>query len=151
MNDFDDVGDFHEKFALPRSPRQRRLYREDSRDGASNPDLQANLYDEALMKFRVDFIKEELAELEEALAEGDLAGVADALIDLEYVTLGFGHVLGLPHDELWKDVQRANMAKQRAAADGSDSKRLSAFDVIKPAGWVGPRGREILASNGFDV
>jgi predicted HAD superfamily Cof-like phosphohydrolase len=49
-------------------------------------------------------------------------------------------------DELWDDVQRANMSKERALK-ASDSKRGSTFDVIKPAGWVSPRTDEIIAKH----
>lgn len=47
-------------------------------------------------------------------------------------------------DELWTDVQRANMSKVRAERP-SDSKRGSVWDVVKPAGWIAPRTEEILA------
>lgn len=47
-------------------------------------------------------------------------------------------------DELWNDVQRANMSKVRAT-DPSASKRGSAWDVVKPIGWVPPRTEELVA------
>ena len=46
-------------------------------------------------------------------------------------------------DELWVDVQRANMSKVRAERP-SDSKRGSTWDVIKPPSWVEPATQEIL-------
>lgn len=49
-------------------------------------------------------------------------------------------------DELWEDVQRANMSKERALRAG-DSKRGSTWDVIKPQGWVSPRTAEIIAKH----
>jgi predicted HAD superfamily Cof-like phosphohydrolase len=49
-------------------------------------------------------------------------------------------------DELWADVQRANMSKERATK-ATDSKRGSTFDVIKPAGWVGPQTDAIIAKH----
>lgn len=49
-------------------------------------------------------------------------------------------------DELWVDVQRANMSKERALKAG-DSKRGSTWDVIKPEGWVPPRTAEIIAKH----
>jgi predicted HAD superfamily Cof-like phosphohydrolase len=45
--------------------------------------------------------------------------------------------MGLPFDELWKQVHAANMRKVRAEVP-SDSKRGSTFDVVKPPGWVSP-------------
>lgn len=47
-------------------------------------------------------------------------------------------------DELWADVQRANMSKERAVR-ADQSKRGSTFDVFKPIGWRGPQTEEILA------
>lgn len=49
-------------------------------------------------------------------------------------------------NELWADVQRANMSKERALRE-SDSKRGSTYDVIKPAGWIPPRTEEIIAKH----
>lgn len=51
----------------------------------------------------------------------------------------------LPWGECWDAVQQANMAKVRAASDGSNSKRSSPFDVIKPTGWVSPEEKIHLA------
>lgn len=48
--------------------------------------------------------------------------------------------------ELWNDVQRANMSKERAKK-ASDSKRGSTWDVVKPAGWVGPQTAAIIAKH----
>lgn len=48
--------------------------------------------------------------------------------------------------ELWADVQRANMSKERAQK-ASDSKRGSTWDVVKPQGWVGPQTEAIIAKH----
>lgn len=48
--------------------------------------------------------------------------------------------------ELWADVQRANMSKERVTK-ASDSKRGSTWDVVKPAGWIAPRTEEIVAKH----
>jgi predicted HAD superfamily Cof-like phosphohydrolase len=47
-------------------------------------------------------------------------------------------------DEMWADVQRANMSKVRAER-AVDSKRGSVWDVVKPRGWVPPDTDGILA------
>ena len=88
-------------------------------------------------KFRIVCLKEEIAEFEEAVANQDLAGAFDALIDLAYFTLGTAHVMNLPWEEGWDRVHDANMAKVRAARP-ADSKRGSGFDVVKPSGWTPP-------------
>lgn len=62
---------------------------------------------------RVNLIAEELKELEEAIKEGDLVEIADALCDIQYVLSGavleFG--LGNKFVELFNEVQRSNMSK----------------------------------------
>ncbi|MBA4853055.1 nucleoside triphosphate pyrophosphohydrolase family protein [Emticicia sp. BO119] len=62
---------------------------------------------------RVSLIAEELKELEEAIEEKDIVGVADALADIQYVLAGaileFG--LGEKFRELFDEVQRSNMSK----------------------------------------
>ncbi len=57
-----------------------------------------------------------------------------------------GSDMGVTNDcwvELWDDVQRANMTKERALKP-SDSKRGSVWDVVKPAGWIPPRTEQIV-------
>jgi predicted HAD superfamily Cof-like phosphohydrolase len=62
---------------------------------------------------RVSLIAEELKELEVAIAEKDIVGVADALADIQYVLSGavleFG--LGEKFRTLFDEVQRSNMSK----------------------------------------
>lgn len=43
-----------------------------------------------------------------------------------------------PMDAAWDEVQRANMAKERAKPDASNSKHKSGQDIVKPEGWVAP-------------
>lgn len=148
---FDDVGAFHAKFGLP-TP-------------ATVPP-QTLTFD--LLKFRLNFMIEELREFAEAyhlenlaanlrvLQAGlqlqsdpggavDLAKAGDALIDLTYVALGTLHFMGLPGNAMWDEVQRANMAKERATgADDPRSKRAHAADVVKPVGWAGPNHEMLI-------
>jgi predicted HAD superfamily Cof-like phosphohydrolase len=69
--------------------------------------------DENRCKLRVALIAEELKELEVAILEKDIVGVADALCDIQYVLSGavleFG--LGDKFKELFEEVQRSNMSK----------------------------------------
>ena len=64
-------------------------------------------------KLRVALIAEELKELEVAILEKDIVGVADALADIQYVLSGavleFG--LGEQFKVLFDEVQRSNMNK----------------------------------------
>ena len=61
--------------------------------------------------------------------------------------MGTSVLMQLPWQSLWNEVQRANMTKVRAD-DESQSKRGSNLDVIKPAGWVGPDIKGVLANAG---
>ena len=63
------------------------------------------------MQLRLDLIKEELSELEEAMKTKNLKEVADALTDILYVTYGAGYAYGVDLDQCFKEVQRANMSK----------------------------------------
>jgi predicted HAD superfamily Cof-like phosphohydrolase len=62
-------------------------------------------------KLRIDLIKEELNELQEAMKNNDLLEVADALTDILYVTYGAGHAFGINLDKCFEEVQNANMSK----------------------------------------
>ena len=60
---------------------------------------------------RYDLIKEELEELKEAMENKDLLEVADALMDILYVTYGAGHAFGIDLDQCFDEVQNSNMSK----------------------------------------
>jgi len=71
------------------------------------------LPDETRCQLRVALLAEELKELEVAIAEKDLVGVADALTDLQYVLSGAILEFGLADrfKDLFEEVQRSNMSK----------------------------------------
>ncbi len=60
---------------------------------------------------RINLIKEELEELQEAMKNKDLLEVADALTDILYVTYGAGHAFGIDLDKCFEEVQNSNMSK----------------------------------------
>ena len=62
-------------------------------------------------KLRIELIKEELNELQEAMKNNDLLEVADALTDILYVTYGAGHAFGIDLDKCFNEVQNSNMSK----------------------------------------
>lgn len=95
---------------------------------------------------RIECMQEELDELKKAVSEQNFPEQADALIDLVYFAKGTAVMMGLPWDDLWNDVQRANMSKVRGVG-----KRGHAVDMIKPHGWKKPDGESILNGAGFDV
>lgn len=135
MSNFNDVGVFHEKFNLDNVTFRGSGPREVPED---------------LLEFRRKFMQEELDEFVEGLEEGNHAKMFDALLDLVYVALGTAHLQGYPWQIGWLRVQQANMAKVRSKPDGSDSKRGSAWDVVKPEGWQPPDIEGLLRSGGWD-
>ena len=70
-----------------------------------------SLSTDKINKLRVDLIKEELDELQEAMKNNDLLEVADALTDILYVTYGAGHAFGIDLDKCFDEVQNSNMSK----------------------------------------
>ena len=139
MSHYNDVRDFHLKFGVP------------TEADVDHPQLPSR----DVVSYRKNFLQEELDEFEFATENGDLANAADALLDLVYVAYGTALLMGISPDcwnELWNDVQRANMAKERATgADDSRSKRSHSLDVVKPEGWVGPNGTAILNKHGAEI
>lgn len=74
---------------------------------------QPQIPSEQRCKLRVELIREELNELQEAIEKGDIVEVADALCDIQYVLSGAVLEFGL-HDafyDLFSEVQRSNMSK----------------------------------------
>lgn len=85
-------------------------------------------------KFRVNFLKEELRELEQARTAED---ALDALIDLCVVAIGTMDAFGADSHMAWGAVLEANMAKK----PGVNPNRPNPFglpDLIKPEGWKAP-------------
>ena len=89
-----DVAKFHRTFNLP------------VLDSPTVPDP-------ARCALRINLLQEELDELKDAIGNDSIAGIADALADLQYVLSGaileFG--LGSKFKELFDEVQRSNMSK----------------------------------------
>lgn len=126
---FDDVGEFHQKFALPNY----------------GDNLKPHLLDESTYRFRYEFLREELTEINDAQAAGDLEKFLDGLIDLVYVACGTAHLAHLPFNRGWALVHAANMLKERASSAGDPrSTRKHSLDVIKPPGWKPPDLKPLL-------
>ena len=69
--------------------------------------------DERRCRLRLALLAEELKEMEHAIEQKDLVGVADALCDLQYVLSGAILEFGLQDKfkALFEEVQRSNMSK----------------------------------------
>ena len=94
---------------------------------------QPTIPNENRCKLRVALIAEELKELEVAILEKDITGVADALCDIQYVLAGavleFG--LGEKFNALFEEVQRSNMSK---ACKTEEEARLTVEHYLKKDG-----------------
>ena len=94
MNYIEKVSEFHKTFEAPI---------------LDNPQIPS----EDRCNLRVSLIQEELDELKQAIKDGDLVEIADALSDIQYVLscaiLEFG--LGEKFNELFDEVQRSNVSK----------------------------------------
>ena len=113
--------------------------------GLPQPENSGFLEDED-MRYRINFIQEELDELNEAWNDGDLEGALDALVDIMYVTLGTAWLMNLPILDAWDRVHHANMQKVRVE-NSSDprSKRNHHLDIVKPDNWVRPYLKDLLS------
>lgn len=60
---------------------------------------------------RMTLMREELSELETALEDHDLNGIADGLADLLYVVLGTAVSCGINIEPVFNEVHRSNMTK----------------------------------------
>jgi len=92
------------------------------------------------LRFRLDFLHEELGETEKAAQSGiplDPEEVVDGLIDLCVVAIGTLDALGVDPHEAWDEVHKANMTKEVGVKE-SRPNPLGLPDLIKPEGWVGP-------------
>lgn len=94
-----------------------------------------NLINPEFILERVRFLQEELTEFCDAGLTDNLVGAVDGLLDIIYVAAGTLWFMGVPAQECWNVVQKANMAKVRGTTS-----RGNAIDARKPEGWVPPEG-----------
>lgn len=93
---------------------------------------------------RLRLISEELDEFRAALESDDLIGAADAIVDLLYVVYGAAVTFGIPIEEVFAEVHRANLAKLAwpgGRAERDDGK------VVKPEAWKPPDVEGVLSAH----
>ena len=102
----------------------------------------ASFPNDKIISLRLDLIREELSELEEAIEKKDIKEVADALTDILYVTYGAGHAFGINLDKCFEEVQNSNMSKL-----GSDGKPIynEKGKVMKGPNYFKPDLRKFVA------
>lgn len=86
------------------------------------------------LKFRVDFLQEELDEMRKADNADD---VVDALIDLCVVAIGTLDAYNVDSHKAWNEVLEKNMNKKVGIKE-SRPNPLGLPDLIKPEGWTAP-------------
>jgi len=93
-------------------------------------------------KLYCDLIKEEVAELADAVANNDRVEQLDALIDIMVVTAGALHSMGVDAPGAWKEVMRSNFAK----VDQRTGKVVRREDgkILKPTNWEPPRLKRFM-------
>lgn len=106
---------------------------------------------ETFLKFRLDFLKEELIEAYnaagysvsfDAIREGELdpsraEDVVDAMVDLCVVAIGTMDAFDVDSYTAWNRVHDANMQKEPGVKPERPNP-LGLPDLIKPAGWTAP-------------
>ena len=93
-------------------------------------------------ELRLELIREEYEELEEAIENRDIVEVADALTDLLYVIYGAGHAFGIDLDACYTEVHLSNMSK--LGPEGKPMKREDG-KVMKGPDFFEPDLESVLA------
>lgn len=122
VTNFELVREFHDRFERPIPARPL-------------------LPDRATAGLRLSLILEEARELNDALAQYDMVGIADALCDLLYVTYGAGLDFGINLDACFAEVHRSNMTK--LGADGRPIVRKDG-KILKGPAYDPPHLERIL-------
>jgi hypothetical protein len=89
------------------------------------------------LKFRIDFLQEELDETKKAYETMDGEEIVDGLIDLCVVAIGTLDAFSVDAYEAWNEVLKANMTKTVGVKEGRPNP-LGLPDLMKPEGWKAP-------------
>ncbi len=103
--------------------------------GNEQPAVPVRLTAEATVELSRRF-NEEIQEFLEAHQDRNLVKMADALADLVYFALGAAYLMGLPFDEIFREVHTANMTKVRGLSHRGYNGSMG--DASKPTGWQPP-------------
>ena len=91
----------------------------------------------AFLRFRVDFLEEELTETRNAQKVIDSEEIVDGLVDLCVVAIGTLDAFGVDPYKAWDAVLEANMAKSPGVKEGRPNP-LGLPVFMKPEGWTAP-------------
>jgi predicted HAD superfamily Cof-like phosphohydrolase len=133
LSSFELVGECHKKFGFPVS------------------DNSSQLPSTEILLFRLRFIHEEVGELIKAIEQRDTVEIADALADIKYVVEGTAHFCNFPFDEIYAEVHRSNMLKEKATKENPSKRGMGQYDLIKPVFWTKPDIAGVLAKHQPEV
>jgi len=148
MSMFDDVKEFHRFFGHSIGKKPKFL-------------------SEERMANRLKWQDEERQEFADALTQADLVEAADALVDQVYFILGTAVEMGIPFNEVWDVVHRANMQKAHYFRHDENCPLNKEHDVpvqcncgtvqyksdgktAKPEGWTDPH-MEVMDILGLEL
>jgi len=97
---------------------------------------------------RYELLYEEVGEFGDAIEFNDLVEVADALMDILYVTYGACLAFGIPVSACFEEVQRSNMSK--LGEDGRPVYDVETGKVLKGPNYSPPDLAPILKTHGWD-
>lgn len=122
-----NIAEMHKKFGV--NPIVRELSAENLR---------------TFLKFRIDFLREELDEMVDASENPEYSkpanraeDIVDALIDLCVVAIGTLDALDVDSNLAWDRVHEKNMQKN-PGVNANRKNELGLPDLVKPAGWTPP-------------
>ena len=91
----------------------------------------------SFLRFRIEFLQEELDETRNAYKVMDAEEIVDGLIDLCVVAIGTLDAFGVDAYKAWDEVLKANMTKSVGVKEGRPNP-LRLPDLMKPEGWKAP-------------
>lgn len=91
----------------------------------------------SFLRFRIEFLQEELDETRNAYKVMDAEEIVDGLIDLCVVAIGTLDAFGVDAYKAWDEVLKANMTKSVGVKEGRPNP-LGLPDLMKPEGWKAP-------------
>jgi hypothetical protein len=102
-----------------------------------------NIGSEDRRRLWLSLFREEVGELESAILHEDIVQVSDAIGDCLYVLFGASLAFGLPIEDIYREIHRANMSKDRIV--GSDGPGVGEeIKLRKGTRYVAPALQEIL-------
>lgn len=93
----------------------------------------------ALIKFRIDFLQEELDEIKDNIDNPE--EIIDGIIDLCVVAIGTLDAFEIDSHKAWNEVLKANMNKKTGIKEGRPNP-LGLPDLMKPDGWEPPSHKD---------